>query len=217
MERGFNRQIHVTSVVSASPKKEDLSQPQLIPTPNIEPVEDYTPLDPTVSPVVSASPVKETLSQLQLNSGSHKVSVEEYTPLDLTVSIHTPSPTKKSGPNSKKSPKNKNAGPAYESIGNQLSAPCKLSGQPLSTGPELVSPTVKEKINQIEGKVTSTPSTESDNFIRIDKRKSEHSPENAELSRKELKILKGEERKQDKLKRRLEYKQKNTIQINNSC
>ena len=55
-------------------------------------------------------------------------------------------------------------------------------------------------------------------LYRHDKRKPEASPETAELSRKEKKMLKGEERKQDKMKKKLEYKQKNSVnvQINHS-
>ena len=42
---------------------------------------------------------------------------------------------------------------------------------------------------------------------RVDKRKSEESLENAELSRKEKKILREREKKQEKLRKKLEYKE----------
>ena len=48
---------------------------------------------------------------------------------------------------------------------------------------------------------------------RADKRKSEESPENAELSRKEKKILREGEKKQEKLRKKLEYKEKNNVKV----
>ena len=70
------------------------------------------------------------------------------------------------------------------------------------------SPGVKDKINQIENQTSSTLLSISS---RTDKRKSEASPESDELSRKEKKMLREEERKQDKMRKKLEYKDKNTI------
>ena len=58
------------------------------------------------------------------------------------------------------------------------------------------SPSVQEKINDLERK-----------------RKSEGSPEDTELSRKEKKILREGEKKQEKLRKKLEYKEKNQVKI----
>ena len=76
-----------------------------------------------------------------------------------------------------------------------------------------VSPTVQQTINQIERQTSSTSTLDPPNQSRIDKRKSESSPETGEMSRKEKKILKAEEKKQDKLKKKLEYKEKNSVQV----
>ena len=80
------------------------------------------------------------------------------------------------------------------------------------------SPSVQETISQIEKQTSSTSGSDLASMSRHDKRKPEASPETAELSRKEKKMLKGEERKQDKMKKKLEYKQKNSVnvQINHS-
>ena len=77
------------------------------------------------------------------------------------------------------------------------------------------SPGVKDKINQIENQTSSTLLSISG---RTDKRKSEASPEADDLSKKEKKKIREEERKQDKTRKKLEYKEKNNIkcQINNS-
>ena len=219
-KRFLNRQIHVTSVVSASPVKEKLSEPLLNLGPAKLPSEVYTTLDPTVSSQVSPTQVKENLSQPQLDLSPSRVSVEVYTPLDLSHGNFAADPKESLN----QGPASPVTDPAGENLVPDLGKPLKkkvpsinlVPGQPPGKAMDLLSPTVQEKINQIEGKASSTPEIESKNLTRIDKRKSEGSPESAELSRKELKILKGEERKQDKLKRRLEYKQKNTIQINNS-
>ena len=79
------------------------------------------------------------------------------------------------------------------------------------------SPSVQETISQIEKQTSSTSGSDLASMSRHDKRKPEASPE-TELSRKEKKMLKGEERKQDKMKKKLEYKQKNSVnvQINHS-
>ena len=50
-------------------------------------------------------------------------------------------------------------------------------------------------------------------ITRVDKRKSESSPESSELSRKEKKMLREEERKQDKMRKKLEFKEKNSVQV----
>ena len=78
------------------------------------------------------------------------------------------------------------------------------------------SPTVQQSINHIEGKTSSTKTSDPSSPSKTEKRKSESSPDTGELSRKEKKVLKGEEKKQDKLRKKLEYKQKNTLQINHS-
>ena len=72
-----------------------------------------------------------------------------------------------------------------------------------------VSPGVQDKINQIEMQASSTSLT----ITRVDKRKSESSPESSELSRKEKKMLREEERKQDKMRKKLEFKEKNSVQV----
>ena len=82
------------------------------------------------------------------------------------------------------------------------------------------SPKVQEKIDQIEKQTSSKSLTGSDSSSRkksVDKRKSESSPE-SDLSRKEKKMLRGEEKKQDKMRKKLEFRDKNTIQgqINHS-
>ena len=95
---------------------------------------------------------------------------------------------------------------------------------PHSLAPEFLfneppkSPSVQETISQIEKQASSTSGSDLASMPRLDKRKPEDSPETAELSRKEKKILKGEEKKQDKLRKKLEYKQKNSVsvQINHS-
>ena len=83
--------------------------------------------------------------------------------------------------------------------------------RPISSSP--VSPTVQQKINQIEKQTSSTSTLDPTNQSRVDKRKSESSPETCEKSRKEKKILKAEEKKQDKLKKKLEYKEKNSVKV----
>ena len=85
-----------------------------------------------------------------------------------------------------------------------------------------ISPGVQDKIEQIEkqssSKLGTEPGAELVSKSRADKRKSESSPECAELSRKEKKVLREEEKKMDKMKKKLEFKEKNTIlnQINHS-
>ena len=149
-KRFLNRQIYVTSVVSASPVK------------------------PTIQIVESENSVPHSSEEnLPPNLGSSLVMKPSQSTNSLVPDVDPESPT---------------------------------------------SPTVKEKINQIENKTSSTPSSDLISPSRIDKRKSEASPETSEMSRKEKKILREEERKQDKLKKKLEYKQKNSldVQINHS-
>ena len=75
------------------------------------------------------------------------------------------------------------------------------------------SPGVQDKINFIEKQTSPTPHIvpETASKSRLDKRKSEASPESDELSRKEKKMLREEERKQDKMREKLEYREKKTI------
>ena len=82
--------------------------------------------------------------------------------------------------------------------------------QSSAAGP-LPSPGVQQKIEEIEKQAGSVLSVEPS--IRLDKRKSEGSPEVAELSKKEKKILREEEKRQNKLSRKLEYKEKNTLKL----
>ena len=92
-----------------------------------------------------------------------------------------------------------------------LGNPLLLKPLPATQTPDQASPTspgVQDKIDQIEKQTSSTLNPES----RVDKRKSECSPESDEMSRKEKKMLREEERKQDKMRKKLEYKAKNTIQ-----
>ena len=85
-----------------------------------------------------------------------------------------------------------------------------------------LSPGVQQKIDEIEKQASSTSltdnATDSSSKSRPDKRKSDNSPESEELTRKEKKMLREEEKKQDKLRKKLEYKEKNIIlgQINHS-
>ena len=137
-----------------------------------------------VTSVVSASPVKPTVQMTRPESNSS--SLEDNLPPNLGETlVRKPPPP---------SPKN-------------------LVPDPLPAETP-TSPSVQEKISQIEQQTSSTSAS----ISRLDKRKPEDSPETAKLSRKEKKILKGEERKQEKLKKKLEYKQKNSVnvQINHS-
>ena len=68
-----------------------------------------------------------------------------------------------------------------------------------------VSPSVQEKVSFIE--------QNSEGMFRADKRKPESSPEATEPSRKEKKILREEEKKQEKLRKKLEFKEKNTLKV----
>ena len=74
------------------------------------------------------------------------------------------------------------------------------------------SPGVQDKINQIEQQTSSTSMLDIPNS-RLDKRKSEASPESDELSRKEKKMLRDEEKKQDKMRKMLGYNEKNTLKV----
>ena len=76
-----------------------------------------------------------------------------------------------------------------------------------------VSPRVQQKIEEIEKQTSSSSDLTSENISRVDKRKSESSPETAELSRKEKKVMREEGKKQDKMKKKLDYKEKNTLQV----
>ena len=69
-----------------------------------------------------------------------------------------------------------------------------------------VSPSVQEKISFIEKK-------NPEGMSRAEKRKPDSSPETAEPSRKEKKIIREEEKKQEKLRKKLEYKEKNTLKV----
>ena len=73
------------------------------------------------------------------------------------------------------------------------------------------SPSVQEKISDIEKQSSSARASMS--FSRTEKRKPESSPETTELSRKEKKIIREDERKQEKLRKKLEYKEKNTMKL----
>ena len=89
-----------------------------------------------------------------------------------------------------------------------------LKPTPITLSSGSVSPTspkVQEKIDQIEKQTSSNSLTDSDSSSRVDKRKSESSPE-SELSRKEKKVLREEEKKQDKMRKKLEFREKNIIQ-----
>ena len=141
-----------------------------------------------VTSVVSASPVKPKVQVTR--SGSSSSSVEDNLPPNLGTALAMIPPPP--------SPKN-------------------LVPDPLIVESP-TSPSVQEKISQIEKQTSSSSAADLASISRVDKRKPEDSPETAELSRKEKKMLKGEERKQDKLKKKLEYKQKNSVnvQINHS-
>ena len=82
----------------------------------------------------------------------------------------------------------------------------------MAAGPP-ISPGVQDKIDQIEKQASSTSDLTVDSSSRVDKRKSECSPEASELSRKEKKQLKEGEKKQDKMRKKLEYKEKNSVQV----
>ena len=84
--------------------------------------------------------------------------------------------------------------------------------QSTAAGP-LLSPGVQQKIEEIEKQNTTGSVLSVEPSIRLDKRKSEGSPEVAELSKKEKKILREEEKRQSKLSRKLEYKEKNTLKL----
>ena len=76
-----------------------------------------------------------------------------------------------------------------------------------------VNPGVQQKIDEIEKQSSASSELPAENNSRVDKRKSESSPETAELSRKEKKVMREEGKKQDKMKKKLEYKEKNTLQV----
>ena len=79
--------------------------------------------------------------------------------------------------------------------------------------PSPVSPGVQKKIEEIEKQTFSTSDLNDVNISRVDKRKSEFSPETSELSRKEKKQIREEEKKQDKMRKKLEYQEKNSVQV----
>ena len=83
----------------------------------------------------------------------------------------------------------------------------------LQTVPPVVSPGVQQKIDQIEKQASSTSELIVESNVRAEKRKSESSPETSELSRKEKKVLREGEKKQDKMRKKLEYKEKNSLQV----
>ena len=102
------------------------------------------------------------------------------------------------------------ANPEPPNLGNTLLL--KLTQITLNSGSvSPTSPKVQEKIDQIEKQTSSNSLTDSDSSSRVDKRKSESSPE-SELSRKEKKVLREEEKKQDKMRKKLEFREKNIIQ-----
>ena len=81
------------------------------------------------------------------------------------------------------------------------------------------SPGVQQKIDNIENQssfpsLTDTATDSSSKSRPVKRKKSDNSPESEELSMKEKKMIR--EKKKDKLKKTLEYKEKNTIlgQIN---
>ena len=71
-----------------------------------------------------------------------------------------------------------------------------------------VSPTVQQKISKIEKQASTSAACKP----RPDKRKPDSSPETDELSKKERKIL----REKEKLRKKLEYKEKNAVQLQHS-
>ena len=77
----------------------------------------------------------------------------------------------------------------------------------------LPSPGVQQKISEIEKQSNSGSGLQAESNSRVDKRKSEGSPETAELSKKEKKMLREEEKKQSKLSKKLEYKEKSTMKL----
>ena len=110
--------------------------------------------------------------------------------------------------------------PHSQSVNNQPPAP-KTPSNPNSLDPDpfsdfifdsSVSP-VQAKINHIEQRRSSNSMLERAGMTRLEKRKSEASPETADLSRKEKKILREEEKKQEKLRKKLEYKEKKTVKV----
>ena len=77
----------------------------------------------------------------------------------------------------------------------------------------LPSPGVQQKIDEIEKQNLKSSGLVVEPDVRMEKRKSEGSPEVAELSRKEKKMLREEEKKQNKLTKKLEFKEKNTLKL----
>ena len=159
--------------------------------------------------MVSASPVKEK-SPPEPSAGGTVPQVEEHPLSPPNNAVTNPELVANTTPSKSAAPFNEMnippdlVKPLEEVLPPSTLAPAQIQGK----SSDLISPTVKQKVDQFEG--TSTPT------IRIDKRKPEGSPENTEMSRKELKSLRVEVRKQDKQKRKQEHKQKNTLQINNS-